>query len=111
MSDSLLVYVAVFSAFALTCGVLAAAWARRRLGAAAAILLGFWLVVWMLDLAAVSSGARDADGFAGCSDSCTGVHYWAAVGFLAPPLLIALSSLAGLVALTRRWVARVPRDP
>jgi hypothetical protein len=111
VNDPLVVYVAVFSLVALTSGALAAAWTRKRLGVAAAGLLVLWLVVWLADLLAISSGFRDADGFADCADDCTGVHYSAAVGFLASPLLVALAALAGLVALTRRWSARAVRDP
>ena len=107
MNDPLLVYLVVFSVVALTCGVLAVAWTRGRLGAVAAILLGAWLVVWLTDLAAVSSGFRDTDRFADCGAECTGAHYLAAVGFLAPPLLVALTALAGLIALIRRWSVRI----
>jgi hypothetical protein len=107
VNDPLLVYLAVFSVTALTCGVLAVAWIRERLGAVAAILLAAWLVVWLIDLAAVSSGFRDADRFADCGSTCTGTQYLAAVGFLAPPLLVALTALAGLIALIRRWSVRI----
>jgi hypothetical protein len=110
VNDPLLVYLAVFSVVTLTCGVLAVAWTRGRLGVVAAIMLGVWLVVWLTDLAAVSSGFRDTDRFADCGAECTGAHYLAAVGFLAPPLLVALTALtalAGVIALMRRWSVRI----
>ncbi len=102
MNDSWRVLVAVVALSALTCGVLAAAWTRGRLGVVSISLFVASVVVWALDFAAVSSGYHDADGFVDCGDGCSSVHYVSAVGFLAPPLLISLSALAMLVVLGRR---------
>ena len=102
MNDSWRVLVAVVAVFALTCGVLAAAWTRGRLGVVSISLFVASVVVWALDFAAVSSGYHDADGFVDCGDGCSSVHYVSAVGLLAPPLLISLSALAMLVVLGRR---------
>jgi len=102
VNDSWRVLVAVVALFALTCGVLAAAWTRGRLGVVSISLFVASVVVWAVDFAAVSSGYRDADGLFDCGDSCSSVHYVSAVGFLAPPLLISLSALAMLAVLARR---------
>jgi len=102
VNDSWRVLVAVVAVFALTCGVLAAAWTRGRLGVVSISLFVASVVVWALDLAAVSSGYHDADGLFDCGHGCSSVHYVSAVGFLAPPLLISLSALAMLVVLGRR---------
>jgi len=102
VNDSWRVLVAVVALFALTCGVLAAAWTRGRLGVVSISLFVASVVVWALDFAAVSSGYRDADGLFDCGSGCSSVHYVSAVGFLAPPLLISLSALAMLVVLGRR---------
>jgi Na+/proline symporter len=106
VNDAWRVLVAVVALFALTCGVLAAAWTRGRLGVVSVSLFVVSVVVWALDFAAVSSGYHDADGLFDCRESCTGVHYVSAFGFLAPPLLISLSALAMLVLLVRRRRAR-----
>lgn len=92
--------------FALTCGVLVAAWLRGRLGVAAVTLLIVACVTWVLAFAAIASGYRGADGFVDCGSQCTGVHYVVALGSLAPPLLISLSALAMLVAHGMRWRRR-----
>jgi len=102
VNDSWRVLVAVVALFALTCGVLAAAWTRGRLGVVSISLFVASVVVWALDFAAVSSGYHDADGFVDCGNGCSSVHYVSAVGFLAPPLLISLSALAMLAVLARR---------
>lgn len=107
MRDAWLVYLALGALIMLVSGLLAAAWARRRLGAAAAILFIAAGSVWVLDFAAISSGYRDADGFFLCGEDCTGVHFSAALGFLAPPLLIAMSAVAGLVRIMERRRARL----
>jgi hypothetical protein len=105
MNDGL-VQVLLVGLFALTCGALSLAWMRRRLGLAAAVLFSVALAVWVLDFAAIAAGFHGADGFVACRDECTGVHYSVVVGFLAPPLLIALAALAGIVALEQRRRAR-----
>ena len=107
MRDAWLVYLALGALFVLVCGFLAGAWAWGRLGTAAVVLFIAAVVVWVLDFAAISSDYRDADGFFDCGGECTGMHFSTAVGFLAPPLLIAMSALAALVMLIRRRRARL----
>jgi hypothetical protein len=107
------VEIGVVLLFGVATGVLAAAWMRRRLGIAS---IGVFVVassVWVGAVAAITSGYRGADGFAGCADSCTGVHYVSALGFLTPPLLISLASLGMLVAMAGRWRSRrrAAREP
>ena len=103
------VQVVVVALFALTCGALAAAWMRGRLGVAAIALFVIALVVWVVAFAAIAAELGDANGFATCDEDCSAVHYVAAVAFLAPPLLIALSALAMLVSRGTRW--RLRRSP
>ena len=103
------VQIGVVALFALTCGALAAAWTRGRLGAAAVALFVVASLVWVASFAAIASGYQDADGFASCGEDCSTVHHVAGVGFLAPPLLISLSALGMIVALGRRW--RLRRRP
>lgn len=103
------VQIGVVALFALTCGALAAAWTRGRLGAAAIALFVVASLVWVASFAAIASGYHDADGFASCSDDCSSVQHLSAVGFLAPPLLISLSALGMLVAIGQRW--RLRRRP
>lgn len=100
------VQVVIVGLFTLTCGVLAAAWMRGRLGIAAVILFAVSLVVWVLAFVAISTEFRGANDFATCDDSCGTIHYLAAVAFIAPPLLIALAALAMLVTRGARWRAR-----
>jgi hypothetical protein len=104
------VQVAVVALFALTCGVLAAAWMRARLGTAAIAVCLTALAVWALTFVAITVELRDANGFATCTTSCTTVHYVAAVAFVASPLLIALSGLAMIVARGSRWRLRRARE-
>ena len=96
------VQIGVVALFALTCGALAGAWTRGRLGATAIALFVVASLAWVASFAAIASGYRDADGFAGCSDDCSSVQHLSAVGFLAPPLLISLSALGMLVAIAQR---------
>ncbi|MBA3382591.1 MAG: hypothetical protein H0T97_12130 [Actinobacteria bacterium] len=107
MRDAWLVYLALGALLMLVCGLLAGAWARGRLGAAAGVVFIAAACVWVLDFAAISSDYRDADGFFDCGEDCTGMHFATAVGFLAPPLLIAMSALAALVVLLQRRRARL----
>jgi hypothetical protein len=100
------VQVAVVVLFALTSGVLAAAWVRGRLGTAAIALFLVALAAWILAFAAIAAEYRDANSFASCTTTCTTVHYVAAVAFIAPPLLIALTALAMIVARGNRWRLR-----
>ena len=109
MRDAWLVYLALGALFVLVCGLLAGAWAWGRLGTAAVALFAVAVGVWVLDFAAISSDYRDADGFFDCGGDCTGMHFSTAVGFLAPPLLIAMSALAALVMLLQRRRARPVR--
>ena len=104
------VQVVVVALFALTCGALAAAWMRGRLGAAAIALFLIALGAWVGAFAAIASEYRDANSFATCDGSCTTTHYVAAVAFIAPPLLIALAGLAMLVARGSRWRLRRARQ-
>jgi cytochrome bd-type quinol oxidase subunit 2 len=100
------VQVVIVALFALTCGALAAAWMRGRLGIAAIALLAVAVVVWAGAFVAIASGFHDADNFATCQDDCTAVHYASSVAFIAPPLLIALAALAMLVSRGSRWRER-----
>jgi hypothetical protein len=97
-----LVQALVVGVFALSCGVLVLAWARERLALGAAILFSVALVVWVIDFVAILSGFGDADSFVVCTEDCTGLHYSVVVGFLAPPLLIALAAGAGIVVVEQR---------
>jgi hypothetical protein len=96
------VQAAIVALFALTCGGLVRAWRHGRLGLAAVVLFAVALTVWALELAAVMTQVGDADGFATCSPDCSAVQYVSAIAFLAPPLLIALSAAAMLVAMGMR---------
>ena len=73
-----------------------------RLGIVASLLLVLAPTAWALDLAAVSTGFHDADGFVDCNRACSGTHHVAAVGFLLPPLVISLSAVGLLVVALRR---------
>ena len=109
MSTSV-VQVVVVALFALTCGALAAAWMRGRLGIAAIVLFVVAFAVWIAAFAAIAGEVRDANGFATCDADCSTVHYVSAVAFLAPPLLIALSAVAMLVSRGDRWRLRRARE-
>ena len=67
LGSSQLVIVALF---ALTCGVLAAAWMRGRLGVAALVLFGVAVVVWIAAFAAITEEFHGANDFATCGDEC-----------------------------------------
>ena len=106
MNDAL-VQVLLVGLFALACGGLALAWfaapawSRRQRSCSGSR----WSSGSSTSLAIVS-GVGDADNFAVCTEDCAGMHYSVVVGFLAPPLLIALASFAGIVALEQRRRAR-----
>ena len=102
MTDQWVVLLAVGSLVLITFGVLAAAWARGRLGLASGAVFVSALTAWVVDFAAITSGFRDADGFVDCGEGCTTTHRLAALGFVAPPLLISLSVGGMLVALVAR---------
>ena len=100
------VQVVIVTLFALTCGALAAAWMRGRLGVAAIGLFAAALVVWIAAFVAITQQFHGANDFATCQDACTAVHYVSAVAFIAPPLLISLAALAMLVSRGSRWRER-----
>ena len=100
------VQVVIVALFALTCGALAVAWMRGRLGAAAIGLFAAALIVWIAAWVAITQRFYGADDFATCQDACTAVHYVSAVGFIAPPLLISLAALGMLVSRGARWRER-----
>ena len=97
---------AVVVLFALTCGVLAAAWLKGRLGVAAIALLVAAVAIWALAFVAIGTGFHGADDFATCGDTCSTIHYVSALAFVAPPLLISLAALGMLVSRGSRWRAR-----
>jgi hypothetical protein len=101
-----IVQFVVVALFALTCGALAAAWMRGRLGVAAIALLVVAVAVWAAAFVAIGSRFHGADQFATCDDECSSVHYVSAVAFIAPPLLISLAALGMLVSRGSRWRAR-----
>ena len=100
------VQVAVVALFALTCGALAAAWLMGRLGIAAIVVLVVAVAAWTAAFLAIGTGFHDANDFATCGSDCGVVHYFSAVAFVAPPLLISLAALGMLVARGSRWRAR-----
>jgi hypothetical protein len=102
MTSTWILVLALVSLVALVGGVLAYAWSRQRLGVASTVAFVVAVVLWVADFAVVSSGYRDADGFVDCGDSCTATQNVAALGFLAPPLLISVSAAGMLVALVTR---------
>jgi hypothetical protein len=106
MNSAWVLLLAVASLALLACGLLVGAWTRQRLGVAATVLLVVSVLAWGAALVAITSGYRDADGFVDCGDFCTGTHRLAAVGFVAPPLLVALAAAGILVALLERMRRR-----
>ena len=109
MSDPWSVWLAIAASFVLAVGLLAAASTRGRLGLAALALLVVAVAMWVLDGLAVTTGFQDADGFVDCREACTGVHYAAAFGLLAPPLLIAVAAAGLLWSILARRRARRAR--
>src|SRR5262245_16288111 len=105
MSTSV-VQVMVVVLFALTCGALAVAGMRGRLGIASVVLFAVSLVVWVCAFVAISQEFHGANNFATCGDECSAIHYVSALAFIAPPLLISLAALAMLVSRGMRWRAR-----
>lgn len=100
------VQVVVVALFALSCGVLAAAWMYGRLGIAAIALFVTALAAWAAAFAAIVTEFRGANDFATCESECSAIHYVSAVAFIAPPLLISLAAFAMLVIRGTRWRAR-----
>jgi len=101
-----IVQVLIVALFAATCGLLAFAWMRGRLGVASIALLVIGLVAWIGAFAAIVTEFHGANDFATCGDDCSAVHYVSAVAFIASPLLISLAALAMLVSRGSRWRAR-----
>src|SRR5262245_54079018 len=101
-----IVQLLVVALFALTCGVLAIAWMRGRLGTAALVLFAISVIVWIASFLAITNEVHGANNFATCLDDCGAVHYVSAVAFIAPPLMIALAALAMLISRGQRWRAR-----
>jgi hypothetical protein len=104
------VQVAVVTVFALTCGALAAAWLRGRLGRAGVVLFVIALLAWIAVFLAIATEFRGANDFATCDANCSSIHYLTAVAFIASPLLIALAGLAMVVARGSRWRLRKTRE-
>jgi hypothetical protein len=77
------------------------AWTRGRLGVASAAVFVVAVAAWVLDFAAITSGFHDADGFVDCT-RCTTTHLLAALGFVAPPLVIAIAAAGMAIALIVR---------
>jgi cytochrome bd-type quinol oxidase subunit 2 len=105
MSASI-VQVVIVAVFALTCGALAAAWRRGRLGAVAIGVLLAAVVVWASVFIAIATEFGDANSFATCDSECSAIQYGWAVAFIAPPLLMALAALAMLVVRGTKWRSR-----
>lgn len=106
MHDAWVVYLALLSVAVIACGALALAWTRGRLGVASAVVLVLAVVAWVLDFAAMTTGFHDMDGFVDCGNACTPAHRLAALGFVAPPLLIALGAAGLAIALFVRGRSR-----
>lgn len=102
MNDAWVVYLALLSVAAIACGALALAWTRGRLGVASAVVLVVAAVAWVLDFAALTTGFHDADGFVDCGSACRPAHRLAALGFVAPPLLLAIGAAGMAIALIVR---------
>jgi hypothetical protein len=102
VNDAWMVWLALVSVVLLAGGVLAYAWTRGRLGVVSAVLLVVAIAAWIVDVAAVTTDFRDADGFVDCADTCTATHRLAALGFVTPPLLVALAAAGMTVALVAR---------
>jgi hypothetical protein len=105
MSTSV-VQVLIVALFAATCGLLALAWMRGRLGVASIALLVVGVVAWIAAFAAIVTEFHGANDFATCGEDCNAVHYVSAVAFIASPLLVSLAALAMLVSRGSRWRAR-----
>lgn len=102
MNDSWVVLLALVSLVAVACGLLLAAWTRGRLGLASGALFALAVAAWIADVVAVTTGMDDADGFVDCGSDCTPTHRLAALGFIAPPLLVAFSAAGMAIALFAR---------
>jgi len=100
--STVLVQIGLVSLFVLVGGALVAGWLRGRLGAAAIALFVVACAIWVVAFLAIVSGYHDADGFVDCRDDCSTVHFFSALGFLAPPLLISLSAVGMIVAVGQR---------
>jgi hypothetical protein len=98
VNDYWVVLLALVSLVAVAGGLLLAAWTRGRLGLASGALFALAIAAWIVDFVAVANGLNDADGFVDCGRSCTPTHRLAALGFIAPPLLIALAASGMVIA-------------
>jgi hypothetical protein len=101
-----IVQLAIVALFALTCGALALAWMRGRLGVAALVLFAVSLVVWIAAFVAITNDFQGANDFTSCLDDCRPIHYVSTVAFIASPLMISLAALAMLVSRGQQWRAR-----
>ena len=102
-----IVQVVVVALFALTCGALALAWMRGRLGGAAIVLFAIALVVWVAAFVAIAAEFRGRERLRdvrarAARRSTTSPRSRSSQ----PPLLIALAALAMLVARGSRWRLR-----
>jgi hypothetical protein len=102
MTGTWILLLAVVSLVALVAGMLGLAWSHRRLGLASTVAFLVIVALWFVDVALVASGVGDTDGFVDCGDSCTTTQRAAALGLLAPPLLISVAAAGMLVALVTR---------
>jgi hypothetical protein len=102
MNDPWVVYLALLSIAVIAFGALGLAWTRRRLGFASAVLLVLAVAAWVLDFVALTTDFRDADGLLDCGRACTPMHRLVALGFVAPPLLIAIAAAGMVIALIAR---------
>ena len=102
MNDYWVVLLALVSLVAVTGGLLVVAWTRGRLALASGALFAIAVAAWIGDVVVVMEGVKDADGFVDCGDSCTLTHRLAALGFIAPPLLVAFAAAGMSIALVAR---------
>src|SRR4029453_17180552 len=100
------VQLAIVALFALTCGLLALAWMRGRLGVAALVLFAVSVVVWIAAFVAITNDFQGANDFPSSLAACPPIPYGSAVAFIVPPLMIALAALAMLVSRGQQWRAR-----
>ena len=89
--------------------VLAFSQRRRRLVAGATWTIAALAVLWLADLAAVSQGWRDLDGFVDCNDSCSAGQTAAGVVLIWVPILVFL--LVGILVFARYRPAQRDRPP
>jgi hypothetical protein len=91
--------VIIFSVLAIV--TLAAAfdgYRRRRFGRNAVVVGTALAAIWLLDLLAISTHWKDADGFVDCNRSCSGFQDTVGVLFWFVPMAVLLLMLAALGA-------------